>query len=75
MEKKGFTSKLPPFNGLSGPNITFNTTSIGPTNVFLEFFTKDLLDDIVYQINLYAAQKLKPYKVLDVTELKCFLGI
>ena len=25
--------------------------------------------------NLYAAQKLKPYKALDVTELKCFLGI
>ena len=70
--KKFITSKLPPFNCVSGPNITFNTTSIGPTNVFLEFFTKNLLDDVVY---LYAAQKLKPYKALDVTELKCFLGI
>ena len=45
--KKVITSKLPPFNGLSDPNITFNTTSIGPTNVFLEFFTKYLLYDIV----------------------------
>ena len=73
--KKIIKFKLPPFNCVSGPNITFNTTSIDPTNVFSEFFTKDLLDDIVYQTNLYAAQKLKPYKALDVTELKCYLGI
>ena len=48
--KKVIKSRLPPFNCVSGPNITFNTTSIGLTNVFLEFFTKDLLNDIVLYI-------------------------
>ena len=41
--KKFIESELSPFNCVSGPNINFNTTSIGPTNVFLEFFTKDLV--------------------------------
>ena len=46
-----------------------------PKMHLLQFFSKDLLDNFAYETNLDATQKLKPYKALFVTELKCFSAI
>ena len=54
--KKVIKFRLPPFNCVSGPNITFNITSIGPTNVFLSFLLK-ICWMILYVKQIYILHK------------------
>ncbi|KAB0795811.1 hypothetical protein PPYR_09872, partial [Photinus pyralis] len=62
---------LPPFLGLEGGK----TQSKRPIDYFLFYFSDEILEEIVFQSNLYAHQLDKPNFTLTKYELQTFLGI
>nr|XP_023025840.1 piggyBac transposable element-derived protein 4-like [Leptinotarsa decemlineata] len=50
-----------------------------PYTLFCQFISDEVLNNIVFQTNLYAEQNYqktgKPYKLTDIPEMKTFLGI
>lgn len=66
-----FEGDLPPFSGESKMNVEVTD----PIDLFIHLFTKDMIDDIVYDTNLYAVQKRKDKLALTSEEFKTFLGM
>ncbi|KAK0142248.1 PiggyBac transposable element-derived protein 3 [Merluccius polli] len=66
-----FEGDLPPFLGESKMNVE----GTDPIDFFMHLFTQDMIDDIVYNTNLYAFQKGKDKLALTSEEFKTFLGI
>ncbi|KAK0136549.1 PiggyBac transposable element-derived protein 3 [Merluccius polli] len=66
-----FEGDLPPFLGESKMNVE----GTDPIDFFIHLFTQDMIDDIVYNTNLYAFQKGKDKLALTSEEFKTFLGI
>ncbi|KAF2891633.1 hypothetical protein ILUMI_14540 [Ignelater luminosus] len=62
---------LPPFLGSEATNIQRNSS----LEYFLSFFTEDIVENIVYQTNIYAAQNNKLKVGLTKKEFCSFLGI
>ena len=52
-----------------------NVEEADPIDFFIRFFTQDMIDDIVYNTNLYAVQKGKDKLSLTSVKFKSFLGI
>ncbi|KAM4588720.1 piggyBac transposable element-derived protein 3-like [Odontesthes bonariensis] len=66
-----FEGDLPPFLGESKMIVE----GADPIDFFMHLFTQDMIDDIVYNTNLYAVQKGKDKLALTSEEFKTFLGI
>ncbi|KAG7236450.1 hypothetical protein INR49_000928 [Caranx melampygus] len=66
-----FEGDLPLFLGESKMNVE----GADPIDFFMHLFTQDIIDDIVYNTNLYAVQKGKDKLALTSEEFKTFLGI
>jgi len=47
----------------------------GPRLLFHQFFTEELIDLIVFQTNLYATQKMKPFQPTNSSEIRAFIAI
>lgn len=64
-----------PFVESFGPNLPDNIET--PLDIFLTLFSEELLENIVFQTNLYCTQNItrntQPPVTLD--EIKCFLGL
>ncbi|CAK6959631.1 piggyBac transposable element-derived protein 2-like [Scomber scombrus] len=69
--KLRITRDLPPFLEESKMNVE----GTDPIDFFMHLFTQEMIDDIVYNTNLYAFQKGKDKLALTSEELKTFLGI
>lgn len=61
---------MPPFLGTENINVQKET----PVEVFMEMFTDDIIEEIVFQSNLYATQNDKTLNLTE-DELYIFLGI
>ncbi|CAH1976393.1 unnamed protein product [Acanthoscelides obtectus] len=68
-----FITKVP-FTELSGPN-GFPDNDETPLQFFMTLFSEELLQEIVFQTNLYATQKNVGNSHVPTNEMKCFLGI
>lgn len=65
---------VPEFQEACGPDIPANSCST-PTKTFQLFFSKDLIDLIVSQTNLYFEQSGKRFQKTDAIEIQKFIGI
>ncbi|KFM62055.1 PiggyBac transposable element-derived protein 4, partial [Stegodyphus mimosarum] len=67
---------VPEFSEDYGP--TDEITSIEdakPMDIFMAFFTAEFMDKLVFETNLYATQKGKPFSPITLQDMLKFLGI
>ena len=74
--KQRLQKTVPDFTAECGPDEKFwELPEKTPIAVFLEIFSLQLIEHIVFQTNLYATQKGKPFSPLTLSEFYIFLGI
>ncbi|XP_045108998.1 uncharacterized protein LOC123503369 isoform X4 [Portunus trituberculatus] len=64
------------FTSSTGPSQEiFDLEDPTPHDICSKFITKEVIEDIVFQTNLYALQQGKNYKPTDENEIKTFIGM
>lgn len=66
----------PDFNAYAGvPHFIKSMDDPTPYKLFQLFFTDDIIENLVFQTNLYCQQGVTKYYPTNLTEMKTFLGI
>ena len=74
-EKIDKASEDPVFNCPEGPNIEYFSNCHTPTDVFSQFLNTEIVDNIVFQTNLYITQKQRNVSPITREEFYGFVGI
>lgn len=68
-------TQAPLFNSEEGPAATIkNLSDPSPLDIFFKLFDENIIENLVFQTNLYAQQEGKKYICIE-DEIKTFLGI
>ncbi|XP_064467766.1 piggyBac transposable element-derived protein 3-like isoform X2 [Ornithodoros turicata] len=74
--KKDYSPSLNQFSEFTGVLCdSLFETEVRPVDVFLQLFPEDLIDDMVFQTNLYAVQNATTFPPTNNEEMKAFLAI
>ena len=75
-KKAAVKTSVPEFSSRTGPSDeVLNMEDKSPLSLFLSFLSLPYMETIVFQTNMYAFQKEKPYSSLDLAEFLRFLAI